>query len=73
MAKCDFIILICLQPYSEDLRYFKLWVLSDKNNLSLQHQSLTPWGCEYLGITKLEFVAKTQFLWQLAGGGKKMV
>ena len=43
------------------------------NNLSLQHQSLTPWGCKYLGITKLEVVAKTQFLWQLVGGGKKMV
>ena len=32
------------------------------NNVSLKYQRFTSSGCKYLRITKIEFVAKTQFL-----------
>ena len=33
------------------------------NNLSLKYQSFTTLGCKDIGIWNLEFVAKTQFLY----------
>ena len=33
------------------------------NNLSLKNQRFTPSGWKAIGITKSEFVAKTQFLY----------
>jgi len=33
------------------------------NNSSLKYQKNTPSGCKDKGISKFEFVAKTQFLW----------
>ena len=35
------------------------------NNLSLKYQRFTPLGSKVIGITKFEFVAKTQFLWNV--------
>jgi len=33
------------------------------NNISLKYQRFTSFGCRNIGIRKLGFVAKTQFLW----------
>ena len=35
------------------------------NNMSLKYQRFTSSGCKDIRITKIKFVAKTQFLWQL--------
>ena len=35
------------------------------NSLSLKYQRFTPSGCEAIGVRKCEFVAKTQFLYNL--------
>ena len=35
------------------------------NILSLKYQRVTPSGCEAIGVRKCEFVAKTQFLWEI--------
>ena len=35
------------------------------NNISLKYQRFTSFGCRYIGIRKLVFVAKTQFLLSL--------
>ena len=35
------------------------------NNLSLKYQKLTQLGYKDIGIRTLEFVTKTQFLWQI--------
>ena len=34
------------------------------NNLSLKCQRFTPSGCKEIGIRNLEFIAKTQFLYE---------
>ena len=34
-------------------------------NVSLKYQRFTSSGCKDIGITKIEFVAKTQFLYKL--------
>ena len=36
------------------------------NNLSLKYERFTPSGREDIGIRKIEFVAKTQFLYECA-------
>ena len=33
--------------------------------VSLKYQRFTTSGCRDIGITKIEFVAKTQFLWTI--------
>ena len=35
------------------------------NNLSLKYQKFTPSGCKNIGIRKLKFVTKTQFLYKI--------
>ena len=35
------------------------------SNVSLKYQRFTSSGCKDIGVTKTEFVAKTQFLYQL--------
>ena len=35
-------------------------------NVSLKYQMSTSSGCKDIGITKIEFVKKTQFLWQFS-------
>ena len=53
----DFKIPEFLHPNVADLRYFKLWILLDQII-----KRFTPSGCKGIGIRKLEFVVKTQFL-----------
>ena len=49
-----FLIPISLQPNVVDLRYFKIYILIEKN-LSLKYQRFTPSGGKNLGISKLEY------------------
>ena len=63
----DFRILISLQSIFLYLRYFQamnsfIW----SNNIILKYQRFTPTGCIDLGIRKLEFVEKIQFLFLLS-------
>ena len=52
----DYPIPISLQSKDGDLRHFQLWFLLDQ--IILKYQRFTPLGCNDIGISTFEFVAK---------------